>query len=117
MGKPHGRRHHGLAQGRRCLFQETHQRPRISQGSLSDEGGEEEKEKEKDEEEEKREEGPTDKRQIKWSLNVTSSRGSALCPPAVTSCPSDPRLCLEGKWRHLNADVTQSQVCDSRDSV
>lgn len=117
MGKPHGRRHHGLAQGRRCLFQRLIRDPEFHRGSLSDERGEEEKENEKDEEEEKGEEDPTDKRQIKWSLNVTSSHGSALCPPAVTSCPSDPRLCLEGKWRHLNADVTQSQVRDSRDSV
>lgn len=28
---------------------------------------------------------------------------------AVTSCPSGPWLCLEGKWIHLGADVTQSQ--------
>lgn len=84
---------------------------------------ENEKEKKKEEEGRKRRRGRRRRRRllltkdIKWSLNVRCSHGSALCPPAVTSCPSHPQLCLQGKWRHLDVVVTQSQVCDSRDSV
>lgn len=81
--------------------------------SLSDEHGWRRRRKRR----RRRRRASTDKRQIKWSLNVTSAHGSALCPPAVTSCPSHPWLCLEGKWRRLDADVTQSQVYDSRDCV